>query len=263
MTVQREDTAAVVALAAIARGERVDEAAKATLRSYGDAAPEVGLDLQTGVLATWLDAGETIGGWKIGMTSRKARDSMGAGFRPFGYVLDSRIRRSGDVLGPGEAGPNAGVEMEICLTLGERLSGPSVTAEQARAAVRSVSPAFEIVCRRLPSRVGAPVRIGNALGNWGIVVGPEHATDVALDALEVRMLRDGEVVQAGGTGADVLDDPYTSLARVCRHLDVHGLALEPGQHVITGSLFAPDPVEGPATFTGDFGALGAVTIAFS
>jgi len=32
-------------------------------------------------------SGSEIGGWKIGWTSRGARDQMGVGFRPFGYVL--------------------------------------------------------------------------------------------------------------------------------------------------------------------------------
>ena len=31
-------------------------------------------------------AGRKNAGWKVGLTSGQARDSMGAGFRPFGYI---------------------------------------------------------------------------------------------------------------------------------------------------------------------------------
>ncbi len=256
--------AAVAALVEIAHGQRVDEAAKAVLRSYsGDDGPERGLALQVGVLRSWLADGETVGGWKIGMTTRSARDSMGVGFRPFGYVLASRLREDGDVLGAAEVAPNPAVEIEIGVTIGERLAGPDVTSEQARAAVASVHPAFELVTRRLPSRVGVPIRIGNSLGNWGIVFGPAHDTDIALDSLHVALRRGEEEIGSGGTGADVLDSPYDSLARVAKVLDRHGLALEPGQRVITGSLLPALPVEGPGTYTGLFGDLGSVSITFA
>lgn len=257
------DEAAIAALTRIAHGERVDEEAKAILRSYGDDDPEQGLALQVGVLRSWQAAGEQIGGWKIGMTTRTARDSMGAGFRPFGYVLASRIRDDGVVLAEGEVKPNAGVEIEIGLTVGRRLAGQDVTAEQARAAVDSVHPAFELVTRRLPSRVGVPIRLGNSLGNWGIVFGEGQDPALPLDSLDVAMFRDDEEIGRGGTGPDVVDSPYESLARVARVLDTHGLALEPGQRVITGSLLPALPVTEPATFVGDFGPLGKVTATFA
>ena len=36
-----------------------------------------------------------VAGWKIGLTSGIARDSMGQGFRPFGYILADRVFASG------------------------------------------------------------------------------------------------------------------------------------------------------------------------
>ena len=40
-------------------------------------------------------AGRKNAGWKVGLTSGQARDSMGAGFRPFGYILSERVFSSG------------------------------------------------------------------------------------------------------------------------------------------------------------------------
>ena len=53
------------------------------------------LALQLRVLNRFETAGERLGGWKVGLTSGKARNRMGKDFRPFGYVLHSRIFRSG------------------------------------------------------------------------------------------------------------------------------------------------------------------------
>ena len=49
-----------------------------------------GLALQLEVLSRFRDAGEKLGGWKIGLTSGPGRDAMGKGFRPFGFILETR-----------------------------------------------------------------------------------------------------------------------------------------------------------------------------
>lgn len=261
-----DEQAAVAALAQVVRGQRVDEEAKALLRSLpadGEQALDLGLRLQLGVLETWQAAAESVGGWKIGWTTRSARDSGGQNYRPFGFVLSSRIHKSGEILPLGLVGPNPAVELEIGVTMGTDLAGPDVTPEQARSAVSGLWPAFELVCRRIPSGVGLAARLGNDLGNWGIVVGPEQPPDSPLAALEATLRRRDEVVGRGGTGPEVLDDPFLSLARVTRTLDRYGLGLRAGQFLITGSLLPACPVDGPGTFTGDLAALGAVSVAFS
>ncbi|HEX5115568.1 MAG TPA: hypothetical protein VFW65_10270 [Pseudonocardiaceae bacterium] len=242
-------------LFALARGDAADLAA---LRSCGDDIAE-GARIQLAVLEGWRQLGEELGGWKIGMSSRGLRDSMGTGVRPFGFVLASRILASGAELDVSRV-PDCLLEPEICVTMGAPLGGPDVTEEQAKAAVASVSPAFEICSKRLPSGMPRSVRIGNDLNNWGIVVGPEHSTDIALDRLAVELFRDGEPIDSGHSGQDVIDSPYLSLARVCRTLADHGLALAAGQRLITGSVLAGARVAGHSRFTARFGELGEVTV---
>ena len=101
-----------------------------------------GQALQLQLLERWLNEGETLGGWKIGMTSGESRDALGAGIRPFGFVLASRM------LGTGADIPRAhlyrgGVENELCFIMNSPL-GEHATAESARAAVRHAAPGFEI-----------------------------------------------------------------------------------------------------------------------
>ena len=76
-----------------------------TARAAGDFCPEfiVGtldlpqaLDLQLAVLQEHRNAGATVGGWKVGLTSEASRTKLGADERPFGFVArrsDIRFRR--------------------------------------------------------------------------------------------------------------------------------------------------------------------------
>ena len=256
-----DQTAAARVLWAISRGELIDGPVPAELRAYDDAPAQAGLPLQLEVLDLWQQAGEQVGGWKIAWTSRGARDRGGKNFRPFGYILASRIHSSGAVLDR-SAVPNGVVEAEICLTIGQRLTGADVTSARARAAVAAVAPAFEICSQRLPKGVSIPCRIGNGMNNWGLVVGREQSTDLALDNLSVHLLRDGQQEAAGGSGPDVLDDPYLSLARVAAELHRYGLALEPGERVITGSVLPSTSIDAATQFEARFGELGAVRVEF-
>ena len=51
---------------------------------------EAGLQRQLDALGDRAPAG-----WKVGLTSGAARDSMGEGFRPFGHILPDRVFDSG------------------------------------------------------------------------------------------------------------------------------------------------------------------------
>ncbi|WP_328582019.1 2-keto-4-pentenoate hydratase [Streptomyces sp. NBC_00370] len=259
---QPDRAAAARALYAISRGELVEGRAPAELLAYEGQPVESGLPLQLAVLDLWRAAGEEQGGWKVAWTSRGARDRGGKDFRPFGFILAGRIHASGERL-DASAIPNGAVEAEICLTIGEHIGGAGVTPEQARAAVRAVAPSFEIISRRLPEGVSMPVRIGNGMNNWGLVVGEEHSPDsLDLDALSVELRKDGELLGTGTAGPDVLDDPYVSLARVCAVLHRQGLALEPGQRIITGSLLPGEKIGQAKSFEARFGGLGSVVVDF-
>jgi 2-keto-4-pentenoate hydratase len=248
------------ALFAVAAGLPLDEIALTALTDYPSTDPRAGLSLQLDLLQLWRERGQSLGGWKIGWTSRGARDRGGPGFRPFGYVLSERILASGSQLAAVTV-PGAGaLEPEICLTIGSRLAGPDVTIEQARAAVSGVAPAFEVIRRGLPAGLSLPIRIANGLNNWGIIVGAEVEPGPALDQLAVQFSGDGELLAEGSSGPDTLDDPFLSLTRVCAELDRVGLALEPGQRVLTGSITASKAFAAGSTYVAGFGPLGSVRV---
>jgi 2-keto-4-pentenoate hydratase len=254
-----QEQAAVGELLALAKGRPFGEGVPPGLAALADADFAAGLRLQLAVLAAWEAEGQTLGGWKIGLTSRGARDSMGIGIRPHGYVLTDRILDSGATLA-GQV-PNCRLEPEIAVTLGADLAGEDVTVEQARAAVASVSPAFEINSGRVPKGSSLAVRLGNALNNWGVVLGPAMAPDgVDLADLTVEIGSENGTIDSGHSAPATLDDPFLSLTRVCRSLALNGRGLSAGQRLITGSLTGAVPVEGAHHYFGEFGPLGRVTL---
>ncbi len=217
------------------------------------------LRIQTQVIGRFEAKGEKIGGWKVGLTSGGARDRMGKDFRPFGYVLQGRILQSG-ATAPWVKILKCSVEPELCLILGSPLRGDAVDAAQAKAAVRAIAPAFEINERRTRPEHGNALLVADGLANWGIVVGPEAPVRDGLIDTTVDFSCDGQLIESKTPGT-TMDDPYLSLARLCRLLHKYGRGLEPGQPVITGS-FCNQVVTRPSTYSAVFSGIGPVAVQF-
>jgi len=221
---------------------------------------EDALAVQLGVLGRFEAAGEKRGGWKVGLTSGQARDRMGKDFRPFGYVLQSRIFPS-DAAVQRTKVLNCSVEPELCLIIGSPLRGDAVDIAEAKAVVRAVAPAFEINERRIPPEKGNALLVADGLAQWGIVVGPEAPVRDGLVNTTVELYGDGQLIETKTPGA-TMDDPYLSLARLCRLLHKYGFGLEPGQPVITGS-FCHRAVNQPGTYRAVFSGIGEVSVRFA
>jgi len=218
------------------------------------------LEMQLRVLGRFAAAGEKLGGWKVGLTSGNARDRMGKDFRPFGYVLQSRIFQSGATV-PVAKIMNCAVEPELCLIIGSPLRGDAVDVAQAKAAVRAVAPAFELNQRRVRPDAGQALLLADGLAQWGIVVGSEAPMRDNLIETTVEFYCDEQLVETKTPGA-TMDDPYLSLARLCRLLHKYGFGLEPGQPVITGA-FCHHAVRRPGAYRAVFSGIGEVAVQFT
>jgi 2-keto-4-pentenoate hydratase len=222
------------------------------------------LDLQLAIADRFAADGDSVGGWKTGLTSGRHRDRLGEGVRPFGFIQGSRILRSPAVI-PFRSGPSLQIEPELCLVLGTSLSGADVGTDAARAAVRALAPAFEINELRVPAglEVDPLGVIVDGLAQWGIVVGAEVPVADVESRLEVRLMHNGEHRETVIGGRDVLiDDPFLSLARLCAGLHRHGRSLEAGQMVITGS-YCHVPVDGPGSWSVAFTGIGGCAVTFA
>lgn len=218
-----------------------------------------GLRLQLDVLDTLLERGEAQAGWKVSYTSGRARDRMGIGFRPFGYVLASHVFPSGTTLDRRRFRTMA-VEPELCLTLAEPLAG-YVTPLEARAAVGAVVAAFELNEIRYGPDADDGTVLADGCGQWGVVVGDHAPVPGDPGGLVVTLRRDGDLVASAGPGY-AIDDPFRSLAALSANLAPYGRSLQPGDVVITGS-YARAEVSGPGEWSASFEGIGTVSVAFA
>ena len=201
--------------------------------------------------------GETVGGWKLGMTSGASRDAFGAGFRPFGFVLASRIRRSGSTLWWDSTVATGSIENEVCFEIGETIT-ELVTPESVRETLKGLAPAFEVNQIRIDTAASNEERLVDNLSNWGIVVGEMMAVpaDWSQQQLKVSLLHNADGVETV-RAEDHIDDHFVSIARLSNRLLRFGRRLEAGQKVITGAFGrVREPKHG--LWSGDFGALGRV-----
>jgi 2-keto-4-pentenoate hydratase len=198
---------------------------------------EDALALQLRILDREEARGEVLAGWKIGLTSPRARAALKADVRPFGYLLKRRVFDTPAALdGAAISGP--AIEPELCFTFGRSVSGAEASREAVAAALDTVSAGFEInAARRGSARPDLAALVADRLTNWGIVAGSgvPFASVPDLGAVACRLERDGETIYEG-VSRDELDDHLDSLTALARALGRQGRALEAGQRVITGAF---------------------------
>jgi 2-keto-4-pentenoate hydratase len=238
-----------------ARKHGNEPAALAGLELDHDAA----LAIQLQVLDRFKAEGEALGGWKAALSSGTSRDMMGKDFRPFGYVLKSKILKSGARVSRAQMF-QCRIEPELCVIMKAPLRGAALNATDARNAVGAVAPAFEINDIRTRSEWGRPLLLADGLAQWGIVVGPHAPVRDGLAGTTVRFFENDKLIETATPG-EQMDDPFLSLARMCAVLDRFGLGLEAGQPVITGA-FCRTAVKPASLYRAEFSGIGDVSVSF-
>jgi 2-keto-4-pentenoate hydratase len=216
------------------------------------------------LLERWLEQGEELAGWKIGMTSGESRNALGDGIRPFGFVLRSRTLMSGASI-PRKDLYKGGVENELCFVMADYL-GEAATPDRTKSAIAGFAPAFEINQKRLPPGCSAGLRVSDNLSNWGIVVGetvPLANTTADLAELEVALYgqsegEDEQLIERLPSRGHI-DDHFESLSILANRLHRFGHTLAPNQYIITGA-YGKTPFA-PGDFRGDFSlGIGGVKV---
>lgn len=236
------------------------------------------LALQLKVLRRHQAAGAVLAGWKVGLTSARVRAGYGGiDVRPFGYLDAEHVLRGGPddpaLTVDLRAVAGAAIETELCFTVGERLTGADLGPDAVRAGLAGVAAGYELN-QRNPGTLQPDLVLGATarMFNWGIVegggveLGGTGAGTVDLAGTRVRMAR----TDAAGTttielderAGDHVDDHLVSIGLLARALDAHGMALEPGQKIITGAVgrFPATPGD---TWRSDFSGVGTVEVRFT
>jgi 2-keto-4-pentenoate hydratase len=221
-----------------------------------------GYAVQLAILRRRVAAGDAQAGWKVGLTSAAMRAQQGVGEPCFGFLLRSGLLRSGARLAFDEL-IAPGIENELCLTIGEPLQGPNVTVDQARRAIAFVEPALEIAEVRGNFSADMPLSMADNAQQRAFVVGESapHDSRLSLAQAEVRVqFNDQECAVA--TGAEVMGNPIESVAWLANKLAEHGLALEAGMRVMSGSFTRQFAVARGDTVRSTFRPFGVVEASF-
>lgn len=220
-----------------------------------------GYAVQRELVSLLLADGDRVVGYKAGLTSVPMQRQFGVDTPDYGPVLASTVHGDGDrVPRGGFIAPR--VEAEIVFRLGSGLRGPGVGLDQARAAVAEVMAGLEIVDSRIVDwRIRLADTIADLASNGAVVLGTRAVPLAEVDPRLVGMVfsRNGEVV-ATGAGAAALGDPVAVVAWLANTLGGHGVALEPGQLIMTGALHAAVPMSAGDRFLAEFDRLGTVEV---
>lgn len=201
--------------------------------AFADLGFEDGLAVQCEMQQRAVQSGAVHAGWKVGLTSDRARTTVGIDDRPFGHV--NRVLESPADLPSAEIS-KVSIEPEMCFVIGERIAGDDVDPASVPARISQVCAGYEVNEARVAVGGNLAMLVADNLTNWAIVRGSgvEAPPAEELDRCVVTVSCDGEE-RFSCTAVDEVDNPYLSIARLAATLHRFGLALEPGQCVITGA----------------------------
>jgi 2-keto-4-pentenoate hydratase len=220
-----------------------------------------GYEIQLGILSHYLEQGERHAGWKVGLTAAAMRAQHNVHEPCFGFLLDSGHKPSGHVFRHAEL-IQPGFENEICITLGQRLYGPGITFEQARAAILAIAPALEIVEKRGNFSADLPLTMADNAQQKAFVTGRAILLgDIDLSHATVTVYVN-DAIRDQASGAEVMGNPINSIVWLANKLAEFGYALEAGQRVISGSFTRQHALDEPARVRSVFEPVGMVEAAF-
>ncbi|MGB3070608.1 MAG: 2-oxopent-4-enoate hydratase [Ottowia sp.] len=251
-------------------GDELYEALKAcrTLEPLTNRHPDISIDdayaIQQRMMKRRLDAGEKVVGKKIGVTSKAVMNMLGV-FQPdFGWLTDGMVYNEGEAI---EAKtliqPKA--EGEIAFVLKKTLKGPGVSAADVLAATEGVMACFEIVDSRIQDwkiKIQDTVADNASCGVYVLGDRLVDVRDVDLATCGMVLEKNGEIV-ATGAGAAALGHPANAVAWLANTLGAHGIALEAGEVVLSGSLAIMVPVQAGDNLRVSIGGIGSCSVRFT
>lgn len=235
--------------------------------------PDMGLDdayrIQAQCMALKRAEGRTIRGYKIGLTSRAMQMTLHIDEPDYGTLLDDMFFANGARIEAAEF-TDPRIEVELAFILKDRLAGEEVTVPDVMQATDYVIPALELIAARtyrVDPDTGYVRRIQDTIadnaGSGGVILGEQRIDPGSMDIrwCGAVLYRNG-VVEETGLAAGVLDHPANGIAWIAKRFASHGIALEPGQVLLSGSFTRPVLVRPGDVFRADYGNQGSIDCSF-
>ncbi|KQW65115.1 2-oxopent-4-enoate hydratase [Methylibium sp. Root1272] len=229
--------------------------------------PEITIDdayqIQLRMIQRRLDAGETVIGKKIGVTSKVVMDMLKVNQPDFGHLLSSMAFNEGEPIRMSTLiAPKA--EAEVAFVLKRDLVGPGVTAADVLRATDCVMPCFEIVDSRIKDwKIKIQDTVADNASCGVLVLGGVRKDPRRLDLALAGMVleKNGEIVSTS-TGASVQGSPVNAVAWLANTLGRLGIALKAGDVILSGSQSPLVPVVAGDSLYCSVGGLGGASVRF-
>ena len=251
------------------QAEKNREQIKALTMSF-----DMDMDDAYAIQKAWIDRrladGEKVVGYKIGLTSRTMQVAMNIDTPDYGVLTDAMqfpnqsTIKADDFLDPR-------IECEFAFILKKPLFGDNVSLEAVMDATDYVQPALELISAR-SLRVDPATgytrnvydTIADNAANAGIICGGDKVAPQEVDLKwGGALLYQNDSIEDTGMGAAVMGHPAHGIRWVCKRFAPHGIGLEPGQTILSGSFTRPIPVKAGDHIFADYGPLGVIDINFN
>lgn len=259
-----------------AAARAVDDAyrTRELLRPFSATHPGMTIEDAYAVQSAWADlrtaGGRRIVGHKIGLTSKAMQSASLVTEPDYGVLLDDTVFDDG-VDFPAGAYKAPRVEVELAFVMKREVRGPGCTVFDVLNATDYITPSIEVLdsrVHRVDPETQKPRTIVDNIcdnaGNAGLITGgrPFRPDDVDLRWVAALCLRNGQIEETG-VAAGVLGHPALSVAWLANKLAGHGVAIQAGQVLLSGSFIRIVPARAGDTLHADFGPLGSVSCHFS
>ncbi|PHQ26579.1 2-oxo-hepta-3-ene-1,7-dioic acid hydratase [Marinobacter guineae] len=235
--------------------------------------PDMTMEDAYAIQKAWVDRkvaeGRGVIGYKIGLTSRAMQMSSNIDEPDYGVLLDDMLLEDGATIKASDF-LDPRIEVELAFVLKKPLFGDNVTIFDVINATDYIIPSLELIaarCLRTDPETGYTRKVYDTISdnaaNAGIVMGgrPIKPMDIDLRWAGCMLYLNGQIEETGLAGG-VLGNPLKGITWVCKRFAPHGVGLEPGQVILSGSFTRPVPVKAGDTVHADFGSLGGVTLNF-
>ena len=215
-------------------------------------------------IADRLQAGATVRGHKVGLSSKAMQEMMGVDEPDYGHLLSDMEVFSDSPVSVGRyCMPR--VEMEVAFVLGRTLPGEGCTEDDVLACTDHVTASIELIDSRITDwNIKISDTVADNASSAGFVLGATRVDpgSVDLTAIEARLLCDDEEVAAGRSDA-VLGNPVTAVAWLARKVASFGVTLEAGHVILPGSVHRAIDAHAGDDFEAVFTDLGSVRLSFT
>jgi 2-oxopent-4-enoate/cis-2-oxohex-4-enoate hydratase len=232
-----------------------------------DREPEITIadayQIQLRMIQRRVDAGETVVGKKIGVTSRVVMQMLKVDQPDFGQMTSGMVFSEGEAIrADSMIAPKA--EAEVAFVLKSDLVGPGVTAADVLRATDFVVPCFEIVDSRIKDwKIKIQDTVADNASCGVLTLGGARKSPRQLDLALAGMVleKNGEIVSTSA-GAAVQGSPVNAVAWLANTLGRLGIALKAGEVILSGSQSPLVPVRAGDSLYCSVGGLGGTSVRF-